>query len=483
MKQTAVSAGGAADTWRALADSLPLCAYVTDPRGRCLAVSRALADWLGRSAPALAGLHESELWPTPLAAGCAEARRRVLAGEHLDTEEVRPRRGSFVPVRSIRLPLTNAPGTVQGVLNLFWEITSISGLQTIGRLAGGIVHDFSNLVTTMLCSLPLLQTATGLTEQQQRTLDLLRGTAEQTARLNGQLRALLRGERQTAQVVDVNAAVRDLMTIVERAFDPRILVRTRLAPNLPSVRCDPVGLTRALLNLCWNARDAMPHGGRLLLETEADDGWVRLSIIDSGPGISADVRTRIFEAGFTTRPADQGCGLGLAIVKELVGRDGGQIECFSCLGQGTQFRISLPASEDQPQPAKEVAPLPQTDSGRTVLFADDERSLRHLARVVLESNGYEVLLAEDGRQAIELFQRERARIALVMLDLDMPFRTGLEALAAMAAIDPGVTALLMTGHGPPTLPPELAAHVRGVLTKPFGVDQLLRAIQGAPPGG
>src|SRR5262249_15809414 len=273
---------------------------------------------------------------------------------------------------------------------------------------------------------------------------------------------LLGFSRQTLlrpRPLNLNQCIEETVRILRRTIDPRITVQVRSQPDLWTVQADPGQMVQVLMNLCLNARDAMPNGGLLSLETanltldateaalhlDARPGpMVRLRLSDPGSGMPADVRTRIFEPFFTTKGPGKGTGLGLSMVHGIVRQHQGWIDCHSEVGQGTRFDLYLPRAdrlmESVSAPSAEGTPHGR---GETML-------LRDLARIILEQAGYQVLVAADGQQAVEVFERERDRIELVLLDLMMPQLSGRDALRRMRALAPDLRALFASGYSAPS---------------------------------
>jgi CheY-like chemotaxis protein len=263
------------------------------------------------------------------------------------------------------------------------------------------------------------------------------------------------------------------------------------------VAADPVQIQQVLMNLCLNARDAMPEGGTLTVETAAADGtrrpgagadepagqFVRLTVSDTGVGMTDEVRAKIFEPFFTTKDVGQGTGLGLAVVYGVARAHGGWVECSSSPGGGSRFDVYLPRGVATDEPAAAPAPpLPAPGRGEAVLVADDEPLVRNLARNALERHGYRVLLAADGAEAVEVFRRAGEKVALAVLDVSMPQLSGRQAFEAIRRLDPGVRVLFASGHPvaalaaddpaarflhKPYTPSTLAAAVRDLLDAPI----------------
>jgi hypothetical protein len=357
-------------------------------------------------------------------------------------------------------------------------------MEALGRAAAGIAHDFSNLLAVMLGNSSLLA-ATPLTAAQRELVAGLDRAVSQAAGLTDQLLAFARWDNRPSQPVDLAETLRDLAAALRPTVGPEIRLEVRCRPNLAPAQADPVGVNQVLLNLCLNARDAMPRGGTLTLEAEevvvspdaalphpdARPGvFVRLRAEDTGEGMPPEVQARVFEPFFTTKRPGKGTGLGLAIVAGVVRQHGGWVTCASAVGRGTRFDVYLPRAAARPS-----SMLPARR--RTVLVIDPDPQVLQLARTLLQGHGYEVLAAEPGPPAVEAFRQAAGRIDLVLLDHAPPGRPCDETLAGLLAAGPGVRVVLAGGHPPRDLPPELRPHLCGHLTKPVRKEQLLEAVR------
>jgi two-component system cell cycle sensor histidine kinase/response regulator CckA len=364
-------------------------------------------------------------------------------------------------------------------------------LEAVGRLAGGIAHDFNNLLTVVLGNLELVRSGAAGDE----TPELLRATeraARQAADLTKQMLGFARRQPLRTTTLDLNTLVQEVVGLLRRTMDPRVVFRVRPAPDLRPVAADPVQIQQVLMNLCLNARDAMPEGGTLAVETANADGarrpdssaeapevpLVRVSVSDTGVGMTEEIRGKIFEPFFTTKDVGQGTGLGLAVVYGVARAHGGWVECSSAPGAGSRFDVYLPrgitSDELVPGPAE-----PQHSArgrGETVLVADDEPLVRALARNALERKGYRVVEACDGVEAVEVFRREAGKVALVVLDASMPNMSGRQAFAAIRKLDPAARVLFASGHQASDVLPAAPA---GFLHKPYTLTALAAAVRTA----
>jgi PAS domain S-box-containing protein len=376
------------------------------------------------------------------------------------------------------------------------RIRRASALEAFGQLAGGVAHDFNNLLTALLGNLSLALDRLPEGDPNRDLLAEAERAGWRAAELTGQLLGFARCKTLQIEPVHLPRGVTEMVGILKRTLDPRIAVQIQLAADLWPVLADAGRLNQMIMNLCLNARDAMPEGGRLTLEganvtvdaaaaARSVDGqagdYVRLSVIDTGHGMSEQVRRHIFEPFFTTKPAGKGTGLGLAMVLGLVRQHNGWIECESGPGRGARFDVYLPRS---PRPAA----AEPADAGRplggdeVILLVDDDEMIRHLGRTLLTQSGYQVLLADDGATAVDLFRQYQDRIDLVILDLTMPRLPGRETFLELKQINPAVRVLFSSAYSAEDLPPEISATAAGFVNKPYRVGDLIRAVRAALDG-
>jgi len=365
-------------------------------------------------------------------------------------------------------------------------------LESIGVLTGGIAHDFNNLLTPILMATKLLKKERP-DEERRHLMDTLQASAERAAELVRKLLAFAGGVGGERTIVKVNDVINEIEEIVRHTFPKTIAIRMRLAENLPPVLADPTQLSQVLMNLCVNARDAMPSGGTLSIAAEkavVDDNYVRahpdaragtfvrLTVEDTGSGMSPEVLDHAFDPFFTTKTQGKGTGLGLSTALGIVRRHGGFLQVDSALGRGSRFAIYLPA---QPLEAsnREVSEkvVPRRGNGELVLVVDDEEAVLQTVKAVLQCGGYRVLVAHGGVEALDIYDRNRAEVQGVLLDMMMPDMDGLAVMAKLREKDPDVRITVSSGlHLAGRTAEAVAANGVAFLPKPYSDEQLLAAV-------
>ena len=345
-------------------------------------------------------------------------------------------------------------------LHLEEQLRNAQQLEAIGRLAGGIAHDFNNILSIIMGHAELLL-ATGVDERSRVGLEQVRRAAERAASLTQQLLAFSRKQVLQPKVLDLNDTVADVQKMLSRVIGEDIELIARLHPSLMAVKADPGQVEQVLMNLAVNARDAMPQGGKLAMETSnvevlADEArdldlaagrYVMLKVTDTGNGMDADTLSHVFEPFFTTKPMGKGTGLGLSTVYGIVKQSGGGIQVESEPGRGTAFRIYLPATDGSSiQQADRMTNSHVAGGSETILIAEDEPDLRELTRIFLESFGYKVLEAGSAEQAIRTAEEFGAPIHLLLTDVIMPGMSGRQLAENILRKDPRTKIVYMTGY-------------------------------------
>jgi two-component system CheB/CheR fusion protein len=366
-------------------------------------------------------------------------------------------------------------------------------MEAVGRLAGGIAHDFNNLLTAIIGYASLLYDRLAGDESAIQQVLEIKTAGERAASLTQQLLAFSRRQVLQPKVLDLNAIVADFDRMLRRLVGERIKVAVDGEPALWQVRADPGEIGRAIMNLSLNARDAMPEGGTLTIETAnvtltetdapnpelAPGRYVMMAVHDTGVGINAEARAHIFEPFFTTKETGKGTGLGLATVLGIVEQSGGVIRCESQLGEGTIFKIFLPAvAEAVDTGARPAGGLVEAPKGsEVILLVEDEDAVRKLARQILEASGYMLLDARNGREGLALCEAHEGPIDLLVTDVVMPELGGRELAERALKLRPGMKVMFMSGHTQDVVLKEGVQRGTAFLQKPFtpvGLAQKVR---------
>ncbi|MBI3687197.1 MAG: response regulator [Actinobacteria bacterium] len=371
--------------------------------------------------------------------------------------------------------------------------------ETIGRLAGGLAHDFNNLLTVVRTSLELIETEPGLSETTCQLLGAIRNASERASTLTRQLLTFGRRSARDPGPVDLNGVVRRAADLLHRLLREDIELAVRLEPELGLVEADTGELEQVVLNLALHARDELPDGGRIAVETERREldpaaatglgllpgRYAVLTVRDNGPGMAEELTASLFEP--FTRPAGRArrTGLGLASSYVVADRCGGTIAVDSAPGAGTAFRVYLPATATSSQPTAPAEPVVAGRGGQTVLLVEDEPEVRRLTRMVLEREGFTVLDADGAATALAILERHGSAIDLLLTDVVMPGMNGFELADAASRRHPQIRRLFMSGY--PDAPRPATARPDHLLAKPFTSAELLRrtaeALAGGHPGG
>ncbi len=399
-------------------------------------------------------------------------------------------------------PLTDADGQLVGVVSMVEDVTERQRMEeqllrsqrteSIGTLAGGIAHDLNNILCPILLSASMLREGEQSAEAIEM-LDTLEENARRGADMVKQILTFSRGLKTKKGPVQTRYLLKDFAGLIRETFPKSITLKLGVAPELWPVHGNLTELHQILMNLCLNARDAMPDGGTLTITAEnivldqesvglipntRPGHYVAWLIADSGTGIAPEILDRIFDPFFTTKELGKGTGLGLSIVHGLIRSHNAAIRVQSKLGAGTEFRVYLPASSAPLPESEHSAPPPPVGVGEEILVVDDEEAICHLADKILTRQGYHVVTARNGEEAIKRYQRNRSKIQLVLTDIMMPGLDGWAVIRSIRNINPAVKIIASSGLMSETSLSTLSdLNVNAVLAKPYLAHSLLETIQ------
>ncbi|MBK6562583.1 GAF domain-containing protein [Candidatus Amarobacter glycogenicus] len=361
---------------------------------------------------------------------------------------------------------------------LLQQLMQSQKMDSLGAMAGAVSHDFNNLLTTILGFAGLLKRSRNMDAEERENLALIEDAARRAADLTGRLLSFSRGGLVRFGRVDLRTVAEDTLQLAEPTLHAKLVV-TRSLPDVPVlVEGDAGQLQQALTNIVLNARDAMPEGGSIELSLEVEGPLAVLRITDSGPGMDAETRMRIFEPFYTTKPSGSGTGLGMAITYGIIQGHHGDIAVQSAPGEGTQFTISLPLLEN----AGELPPADAFNAGEgnLVLVVDDDAMVRRATTATLTELGYNVVEAPGGTTAVEILRARPDRFSAVLLDLVMPGMTGSETFRVLTAIRPDLPVVVCTGYAAEShIDTDVKRRIAGLVQKPFTADRLARALTAA----
>jgi len=500
-------------SYRTLVERAPVGIYRSNPAGRFLAANAALVRMLGYDT--LEEVQRLDM-ARDVYADPAERQRLLDRDSYTDREydevEAMWKRKDGLPltvqlsiraVRNVAAEVEYYETIVRDVTEqrrLQAQLTQAQKMEAIGRLAGGIAHDFNNLLTAVFGYVDLLHEELAANTRAQQDLAEIRKAAERAAGLTRQLLAFSRQQVLEPVVLEPNGLLEDFEKMLRRVIGEDVNLRLTLGADVGNVRADPGQLEQVILNLAVNARDAMPTGGKLTIETANAElseqyaefhqavvpgRYVMLAVSDTGVGMSPEVRAKAFEPFFTTKERGKGTGLGLATVYGIVKQSGGYVWVYSEPGLGTTFKIYLPQVDAPIDAAPRAAELEGTLAGtETILLAEDDELLRPLARNLLERLGYTVLAAANAEEALALVRKHAIPIHLLVADVVMPGESGRQLGRRLAELRPETRVLYVSGytdevivhHGmlepglnylqKPFTPGALARKVREVLDSP-----------------
>ncbi len=495
------------ERFRRVFEAGPVGMAIIEPSLQIAGANPALARMLGYSLEELKGLGISELSCREDAEEHLSNFRRLFSGEIPTYQsEVRylTKAGQISWADLTASVIHGEEGTPLFAIGIVEDITERKQLEmqlhqavkleAIGRLAGGVAHDFNNILTVISGFGQLLLEESAPEDPGRPHLEQILKSAERAAALTRQLLAFGRRQVLAPEVLDLNATANEISKMLFRLLGEDIDLVWHLNPNLGRVKVDRGQIEQVIMNLVVNARDAMPYGGKQTLETaevELDESYARahvgvapgayvmLALSDTGVGMSKDTLAHIFEPFFTTKEKGQGTGLGLPMVYGIVKQSGGNIWVYSEPGRGTTFKIYLPRVEESVRPAEPATPLPvRLGTSETILLVEDDDAVRRLLRQTLKKGGYRLLEAARPNEALDLCEKNLGAIRLLLTDVVLPEMYGRELANQILRLSPGIEVLFMSGytdnaivrHG--MLDPEVA-----FLQKPFTPDGLLRKVR------
>ncbi|MGD0282917.1 MAG: PAS domain S-box protein, partial [Dissulfurispiraceae bacterium] len=396
-------------------------------------------------------------------------RRRGLS-EHYE-RRYRHKNGQAVWTIASAVPIFDDDQHFKGSFAMFTDITEhkkiedhlrqAQKMEAVGHLAGGIAHDFNNMLTAIIGYGSLLNTKLGKDSELRPFVDQILSSAGKSANLTRQLLAFSRKQEIAPQETDLNQLIKGMEKLLLRLIGEDIELKTQLAEKALTVMVDPGQIEQVLMNLSTNARDTMPDGGLLSICTDTvklDTQYVKghaiekpgmyalVTVTDTGRGMDERTQQKIFEPFFTTKEIGKGTGLGLSIVYGIVKQHGGNITVYSEPGRGTTFRIYLPLIESTTGEAKVTEVITPKGGTETILFAEDNEDVRVLSKKILEENGYKIIDAVNGEDAINKFKENKDSIQLIVVDVIMPRKSGKEAIDEIKRIKPDVKVLFTSGY-------------------------------------
>ncbi|MDD3846098.1 MAG: PAS domain S-box protein [Syntrophorhabdaceae bacterium] len=454
---------------RAIIDSAKDAIFIKDTDQRYIVANRAMSELFGAPMEQIIGASDRGLFPGEAAAHIEEVDNRVLQGETIEEEMVRPINNTAYIFHTIKVPLRNERGEITGLCGIARDVTERKHLESqllqsqkmeaVGTLAGGVAHDFNNLLSAIMGYASLLQMKMEKDNPLYVYASHILTSSEKAATLTQSLLAFSRKQVINLRPVAINDTVEKLHRLLERLIPEDVEFRIRKSPERLIVMADPGQLDQVIMNLITNARDAMPRGGKLTITVErASVGgdfivthgygkageYALIAISDTGIGMDQKVIDKIFEPFFTTKGVGRGTGLGLAIVYGIIKQHNGYIDVTSRPGEGSVFCVYLPLVWLEPADEEQTARV--AGGTETILVAEDNTDLCELSVKVLEDHGYKVLAARDGAMALETFREHRDDISLVILDVVMPRMNGKEAFDAIRVLDPSVRVIFTSGY-------------------------------------
>ena len=505
-KLAEAAARGAADLLRAIVDGTPDAVFIKDREGRYLLLNHAGAVLAGRTVAEVLGLDDQEIFGSEGAATTQANDHWVMESNRPQTvEEVLTAAGVTRTFSTTKAPYRDDTGAVIGVIGISRDITErnllerlflrAQRMESIGTLAGGIAHDLNNVLAPILMALDIFKTRFP-DPASQELIDLIGSSARRGADMVRQVLSFARGVEGRREEVEIREVMEEICKIANDTFMKHVQVRTIFTDDLWPVIGDATQIHQVLLNLCVNARDAMPNGGMLTLCAEnlvldaqyaalnpdATPGpHVLLKVQDTGTGMPPEVMEQIFDPFFSTKEISIGTGLGLSTSLAIIKSHGGFIRVSSEVGVGTTFMVHLPAQSGNSStlPSVPAAEIPR-GNGELILIVDDEATVREITRQTLEAYGYQVLLAADGVEGVAAYTARGSEIAAVLTDMTMPVMDGLAMIQILRRMNPEVHVVAVSGLSVYATDLRSAdLRVGDFLLKPYTAETLLRTLRQA----
>jgi PAS domain S-box-containing protein len=453
-------------------DSVPALVFYKDSENRYLRVNRAFSQMVGKNKDEIEGKTALELFPNDAESHWTMDKSVIETGEpRRDIVSSVSTPGGIRWLRCDKYPHYDEQGHITGIIGFGLDITEARQLQeqvlqsqkmeAVGRLAGGIAHDFNNLLTVILGYSRMSLDRMSQHDPLRGQLAQIEVAGQRAADLTRQLLAFSRKQVLQPEVLDLNPLVKNLEKMLGRLIGEDLALSLHLASDLGHIKADRTQLEQVILNLAVNSRDAMPKGGRLVIETSnaalgpeycaqhrpvQPGNYVMLAVSDTGVGMSPEVQARMFEPFFTTKELGRGTGLGLSTVYGIVKQSGGYVWIYSEPGKGTTFKIYFPRTDAQVSP-QAVPAAPQSLTGsETILVTEDDQGLRELAATILRKHGYNVLIAEDAAQAEVLSAKHPGPIDLLLTDVVMPLVSGPTLAETLRRQRPGIGVIFTSGY-------------------------------------
>ena len=402
-------------------------------------------------------------------------------------------KGKAVGIQAIARDISERRQAEEEHLRLEEQLLQAQKMESVGRLAGGVAHDFNNLLTAIIGYSQLLLGRLDEKSAMRQEVEQILKAGRRAAALTEQLLTFSRRQRLDPKRINLNDTIADLMKMLRRLIGADVEVVLHIDSGLPAVFADPVHVEQVLMNLAVNARDAMPRGGQLLIQTlglelDEDDchvhSWARpgkfaeIRVSDRGVGMDSETLQHIFEPFYTTKDLGKGTGLGLAVVYGIIQQHDGLLHVSSFPGEGTTFRVLFPASSGEAEPQVERVDPPLRGGTETILIAEDEEPLRTLAAQLLSELGYKVLLAGDGEEALKIYRDQGVQIDLMLLDIVMPRMSGRQVYEAIRKQGSNTPAIFISGFVPEGTRASYGAELNApLIQKPYSIGDLGRKVR------